>query len=307
MMKLRIVFLGSPDFALPTLKSLATHFHVVGVITQPDRPAGRGQTMTSPPIKFLAQELGLVVIQPAKLRNPEAWEKLNEWAPDLLVVAAYGQILRQNVLDLPKYGCINVHASLLPRWRGASPIQAAIAAGDHETGVTIMKMDDGIDTGDILSQQKTIINPDDTAITLEKRLAGIGSELLIQTLPSYFLGEVRPIPQVAESATYASMLKKDDGDLDLTEPVAVLERKVRAFLPWPGTYISWEGGQLKISAARVLSFDKYMDIGTRSVRNKRPVIAASDGWLVLDEVTPQGKKSMRGDVFLNGARNWAQV
>ena len=263
--------------------------------------------MTPPPIKVLADELGLEVIQPVKLRNPEAWEKLNEWAPDLLVVAAYGQILRQNMLDLPKYGCINVHASVLPRWRGASPIQAAIAAGDQETGVTIMKMDSGIDTGDILSQQKTIISPDDTAITLEKRLAGIGSELLIQTLPSYLSGEIQPIPQANEYATYASMLRKEDGDLDLTEPVAVLERKVRAFLPWPGAYISWEGGQLKISAARIFPFDRYMDIGTRSVRNKRPVIAASDGWLVLDEVTPQGKKSMRGDVFLNGARNWAQI
>ena len=263
--------------------------------------------MTSPPIKILANELGLDVIQPAKLRSPEAWDQLIGWAPDLIVVAAYGQILRQNVLDLPHYGCINVHASLLPRWRGASPIQMAIASGDRETGVTIMKMDTGIDTGDILSQKAAGINPEDTAVSLEKRLAEIGSELLLQTLPGYLSGDIQPTPQADEGATYAAMLNKEDGKLNFSELVAVLERKVRAYQPWPGTFITWEGGQLKINAAHVLPFDGYVDIGTRSIRNKRPVVAASDAWLVLDEVQPQGKKSMRGDVFLNGARNWQQV
>jgi len=299
--------MGSPEFALPTLKALAAHFHVVGVITQPDRPAGRGQTLTPPPIKLLAKELGLPVIQPIKLRAPEAWEQLIVWSPDLIVVAAFGQILRPNVLELPLFGCINVHASLLPRWRGASPIQAAIAAGDQETGVTIMKMDAGIDTGDLLTQEKVDIFPDDTAITLETRLAELGGRLIIQALSGYLAGENLPHPQPNEGSTYARMLRKEDGQIDFSESAASLERKVRAYQPWPGTFLNWEGGQLKINRAGILPFSELFPSGTRSVWNKRPMIAARDGWLVLLEVQPQGKKCMGGDVFLNGARGWTQV
>jgi methionyl-tRNA formyltransferase len=181
-MNVRVVFMGSPEFALPTLRLLSESYPVVGVVTQPDKPAGRGNLLTPPPVKILAEALGIEVIQPQRLREPWALEQLQIWQPDLIVVAAFGQILRPIVLDLPKFGCINVHASLLPRWRGASPIQAAILHGDRETGVTIMRMDPGMDTGPILSQHSIAIHPEDTAGSLSPRLAETGANLLIQTL-----------------------------------------------------------------------------------------------------------------------------
>lgn len=306
-MSIRVVFMGSPNFALPSLKKISEIFNVVGVVTQPDKPSGRGQSLASPPIKDLAIHLGLPVFQPVKLRNLESFEILSSWKPDLIVVAAYGQILRQNVLDLPKYGCINVHASLLPRWRGASPIQAAIANGDIETGVTIMKMDAGIDTGDVLSQIREPIQLEDTSVSLERRLAEIGGQLLVEVLPDYLEGRIKPFPQPEEGATYARMLKKEDGNMDFTLPVAILVRIVKAYQPWPGTFINWEGNILKILSAYSLPFEQHFDCGMRSVREKRPVVAARDGWLVLREVQPQGKKSMPGEVFMNGAKTWRQV
>ncbi len=215
----RTVFMGSPEFALPTLKALAERYPVVGVVTQPDRPAGRGNVLTPPPVKVLAQQLGLEVFQPEKLRTPEAKEKLRSWNPDLIVVAAFGQILRQEVLDLPPFGCINVHASLLPRWRGASPIQAAILHGDTVTGVTIMKMDPGIDTGPILAQRTVTIQPEDTAGSLSERLAQEGASLLMEVLPDYLEGRLHPQPQPEEGATYAKMLSKEEGNLRFEESV----------------------------------------------------------------------------------------
>src|SRR5512139_2910075 len=180
-MTTRIVFMGSPDFSLPTLRALAEQYPIAGVVTQPDRPAGRGRTLTPPPVKQLAVELGLPIIQPRRLRQPEAMEQLLAWAPDLIVVAAFGQILRPEVLELPAHGCINVHASLLPRWRGAAPIQASLLHGDRETGVTIMVMDPGIDTGPIMAQRSLRIDPDDTAGSLSNRLSQLGADLLIDT------------------------------------------------------------------------------------------------------------------------------
>jgi len=191
-MKLRIVFMGSPDFAIPSLNVLAENYTVVGVVTQPDRPAGRGRDLTPPPVKVLAQQHGLPFIQPDKLRQPEALEQLRLWHPDLIVVAAFGQILRTEVLDLPKWGCLNVHASLLPCWRGAAPVQAAILHGDDQTGITLMRMDPGVDTGPIISQRALSILPQDTAGSLGKRLAVLGAELLIETLPAYLNGQIIP-------------------------------------------------------------------------------------------------------------------
>src|SRR5581483_10813336 len=188
----RIVFMGSPDFAAPSLQALARHYHIVGVVTQPDRQAGRGREMKSPPIKKLALELGLPIIQPEKLRDPSAMDQLRLWAPDLIVVAAFGQILRPEVLALPPRGCVNVHASLLPRWRGAAPIQAALLAGDSQTGVTIMLMDKGVDTGAIISQSAIPIETDDTGGSLFEKLSRLGADLLIETLPRYISGELRP-------------------------------------------------------------------------------------------------------------------
>ncbi len=204
----KIVFMGSPDFAVPTLHALAAHYEVVGVVTQPDREAGRGRALKSPPIKTLATELGLNVIQPEKLRAPEAMNQLRLWNPELIVVAAFGQILKPDVLVLPLHGCVNVHASLLPRWRGAAPIQAAILAGDSQTGVTIMKMDQGVDTGAIISQRAIKIEDDDTSGSLSGKLSQLGADLLIETLPRYLSGEFQPQSQEEVKANHAPMLKK---------------------------------------------------------------------------------------------------
>src|SRR5215211_1886759 len=224
----KVVFMGSPNFALPALKALARQYEVVGVVTQPDRASGRGRGLKSPPIKLLAQELKLPVIQPEKLRQREAMEQLRAWAPDLIVVAAFGQILRKDVLDLPPYGCINVHASLLPRWRGAAPINAAILHGDEVTGVTIMKMDVGLDTGPMLKQRAIPLASEDTAGSVFEKLSNLGANLLIENLPGYLSGKLTPTPQPEEGVTYAPMLKKEEGQLDFTHEVNELERRVRA-------------------------------------------------------------------------------
>ena len=304
-MTIRTVFMGSPEFSLPSLRVLAAglpEISVVGVVTQPDREAGRGRALTPPPVKVLALELGLPLIQPRRLRDPEAIQQLQDWAPDLIVVAAFGQILRQNVLDLPRYGCINVHASLLPRWRGAAPIQAAILAGDAESGVTIMCMDAGIDTGAMLQSRATPLRADDTAASLSARLADLGAALLLETLPLYLSGEILPRPQPAEGETYAPMLKKEDGLLDFTRPAVELARRVRAMHPWPGANFEWQGQMLKVHTAHAVA--GRHSPGSTLVHQGLPAVATGDGLLVLDEVQPAGKKPMPGKVFLNGARGW---
>ena len=302
-MSFNIVFMGSPEFALPSLRLLAQHYRVVGVVTQPDRPAGRGRVLTPPPIKGLAQQLEIETIQPARLKDPEAREKLRAWAPDLIVVAAFGQILRKNVLSLPRCGCINVHASLLPRWRGAAPIQAAILHGDPVSGATIMQMDAGIDTGAILAQEALEIQPDDTAETLSARLAQVGAECLIRTLPGYLSGEILPQPQAEAGATYAPMIQKEEGLLDFSQPAEALARRVRAFSPWPGAYLPWQDGFLKVHRAHA-QFTQTPQPGRRLVLEGLPALGATSGCLVLDEVQPPGKKPMTGRDFLRGARAW---
>ena len=298
----RVVFMGSPEFALPSLRALAAAYEVVGVVTQPDRPAGRGKQLTAPPVKKLAAELGLPVIQPYRLRNPEALQSLTAWAPDLIVVAAFGQILRQEVLDLPLHGCLNVHASLLPRWRGASPIQAAILAGDAETGVTIMRMDKGLDTGPILIERAIPIAPDDTAATLSDKLSTLGADILIETLPKYLSSELKPTPQPEAGATSAPILKKSDGELDAALSAEELARKVRAFNPWPGAFIVWKRQPLKVHRARIAAGNAAS--GQHRIEGGLPAIGTADGLLILNKVQPAGKKPMSGEEFLRGARDW---
>ncbi len=299
----RIVFMGSPDFALPSLRSLAEKYSVVGVITQPDRPAGRGRALTQPPVKALADELGISTIQPARLKEPAALEQLQAWLPDLIVVAAFGQILRPVVLDLPPLGCVNVHASLLPRWRGAAPIQAAILNGDLQTGVTIMRMDPGVDTGPLLSQRPLTILPEDNADTLSERLAVLGAELLMDTLSDYLSGDLTATAQEDSLATYAPMLKKEDGKLDFNQPANQLALRVRAFNPWPGAFTLWQGQLLKILRAHAgdLPSPGY---GQAILFEGLPAVGTGQGVLVLDEIQPAGKKPMPGKAFLAGARNW---
>ena len=301
----RVVFMGSPDFALPTLKALAENYQVVGVVTQPDRASGRGRELKPPPVRLLAGKLKLPVLQPEKLRQPEAMDQLRLWSPDLIVVAAFGQILRKDVLDLPSHGCINVHASLLPRWRGAAPINAAILHGDKETGITIMKMDVGLDTGPILSQRSIPLTSDDTAGSVFEKLSQLGADLLIETLPDYLSGKVQPVPQPEEGMTYAPMLKKEEGQLDFTRPAEELERRVRAFNPWPGAFMDFDGTLLKVHRAHVEEAGRAQP-GQRLLYRNQPAVGAREGVLVLDEVQPAGKKSMSGASFLAGARNWEQ-
>jgi methionyl-tRNA formyltransferase len=310
-MDLRVVFMGSPDFSLSSLESLARHYSVAGVVTQPDRPAGRGRVLTPPPIKVLAQDLGIETIQPQRLKEPEAQAKLHEWQPDLIVVTAFGQILRQNVLDLPRFGCINVHASLLPRWRGAAPIQAAILHGDAVTGVTIMKMDAGIDTGPWLARREEGIHSADTTESLSARLAHLGAELLIETLPGYLDGSIQPQKQDDEHATYASMIEKEAGHLDFSRPAEELSRCVRAYTPWPGTYTMVRGELLKVRRAHALEEKPAVNAdspqGLTAVIEGLPAVVTAQGLLVLDEVQPSGKKPMPGQVFLNGFREWGRI
>jgi len=295
--------MGSPDFSVPILDGLAEQYNVVGVVTQPDRPSGRGKILTAPPVKVLAEKLGIPVMQPQKLRIPEAFEQLVSWKPDAIVVAAFGQILRQNVLDLPEFGCINVHASYLPRWRGAAPIQACILSGDKYTGVSIMRMDAGIDTGPVYHQKKVEILSDDTAETLSNRLSQAGREALLDVLPGILEGRVTARMQDDTQATYASMLKKEDGLLDWSQPALILERRVRAYNDWPGAYTIWKDQVLKVRQAEVITVASPTP-GKHVLLQGNPAIETSEGALCLLEVQPAGKKWMRGRDFLNGNPDW---
>jgi methionyl-tRNA formyltransferase len=292
---IRIVFMGSPDFAVPSLKVVAAS--TVGVITQPDRPAGRGKQLTACAVKQTALELNLPVVQPNKLK--EAFEQIKEWQPNLIVVAAFGQILRTNVLTLPHYGCVNVHASLLPRHRGAAPITAAILAGDAEAGVTLMKMDEGIDTGDMLATKSIRIEANDTTTTLTKKLSLLGAELLQEKLSAYLANELTPIKQNNDLSTYAPMLKKEDGLLNFSEPAVALERRVRAMQDWPGAFALWNQAPLKILRCHAVGGNP---VGVGKVLKIKNEIAIStmEGFLILDEIQPAGKKPMSASSFING-------
>lgn len=252
----RIVFMGTPDFAVPSLQALAEAstpgvvwpdgLRIVGVVTRPDRPSGRGQRLALSAIKQAALALDIPVYQPGPLRRPEAQRQIEELAPHLIVVAAFGQILPAEILHLPARGCLNVHASLLPRWRGAAPVAAAIRAGDTETGVTIMAMDEGLDTGAIVASRAIPIMPDDTTGALTDRLADLGAHLLIETLPAWLEGHAPLTTQDESRATLTRPLRKEDGRLDWSQPAEELARLVRAMTPWPGAYTTWNSKLLKI-------------------------------------------------------------
>lgn len=306
LMSIRIVFMGSPEFSVPILEGLADNYKVVGVVTQPDRPSGRGQVMTPPAVKELAVKLGLPVMQPMKLKVPEAFEQLITWQPDMIVVAAFGQILRQNVLDLPPLGCINVHASYLPRWRGAAPIQAAILAGDAFTGVSIMRMDAGVDTGPVYKQATETIRDDDTADSLSNRLSLLGKITLLSVLPEIIFGKCSAQPQEENRATYASMLKKEDGLLDWNLTAVELERKVRAFNDWPGTFMFYKGQLLKVRSAAVQP-GRNETPGKHVILQGNPAVMTASGALILLEVQPAGKKWMAGKDFINGNPDWENM
>ncbi|MDJ0755567.1 MAG: methionyl-tRNA formyltransferase [Ardenticatenaceae bacterium] len=300
----RIVFMGTPDFAVPALERLIATGRVVGVVTQPDRPAGRGNTLRQPPVKKTALAAGLPIYQPRSLKKEAAVQPIREWDPELIVVAAFGQILRPHLLDLPRLGCINIHASLLPRWRGAAPIQAVILAGDRETGITLMQMDEGLDTGPMLVKEKIAVAADETAASLHDRLAILGGEMIDRHLDDLIAQRLTPVTQNQDEATYARMIRKEDGLLDWQQPAVELERRVRAMTPWPGAFSFWGDKQLKIHAADVLKGSvSLVDTavpGQVIAANEIILIATGDGYLHLLTCQLQGKKRMSAADFVRG-------
>lgn len=303
----RIVFMGTPEFALPTLERLVERYEVVGVVTQPDRPAGRGRRLTMPPVKEMAIAEGIPVFQPKRLRNnAEAVAQIEAWAPDVAIVAAYGQILPPSVLEIPPYGVLNVHASLLPRWRGASPIQGALLAGDKVTGVTIMKLDEGLDTGPVLAMRETPIEPEETAGDLERRLAALGADLLIEVLPSYLSGEVEPESQPDEGITMTRMMRKSAARIDWAESAEDLHNQIRAFAPAPGAYTFWDGTRVKIFESRVVQPEEALSAepGTVILWDDRPTVVTGEGCLALVHLQMAGKRPMDAGAFVRGRQDF---
>ncbi len=296
----RIVFMGTPEFAVPALQALIATQHVVGVVTQPDRPSGRGQQLTPSPVKRLAEAANIPIIQPVSLRKEEAAAPLRAWQPDLIVVAAFGQILRPHVLNLPRLGCLNVHASLLPRWRGAAPIQHALLAGDTQTGITLMQMDVGLDTGGIYVQEAIPILPGDTAATLHDRLATLGGEMLRRYLDDIINGRLTPTPQEDTLATYAPMIPKEAGEIDWRQTAVYLDRHIRAMTPWPGAFTTWQGQLLKILAAQPLP--DYVANGRAGevIAHEPPLVLTGAGALALHTVQLAGKRAVPIADFMRG-------
>ncbi len=299
---MRVVFMGSPDFGVPTLLWLASAYEIVGVVTQPDRPAGRGRQLVAPPVKQAAAGLGLTVFQPQRLREPSATGIVRSWQPDVIVVAAFGQILRTDILQLPPHGCVNLHASLLPRHRGAAPIPAAILAGDKETGITLMRMEEGLDTGPILAQEKLTLTPDETSLSLGGKLAALAKHTAERHLPPYLAGALPARPQDEAQATYAPQLRKEDGRLDLASSAQVLARRVRAYCPWPGTHLVWRGAPLKVMRASAVphASGAVRRIGRVVRAGSGVVVVCGEGALQLLEVQLPGKRPTGIEAFLNG-------
>ena len=303
---LRIIFAGTPDFAARHLDALLSSEHqVVGVFTQPDRPAGRGKKLMPSPVKVLAQEHGLPVFQPASLRTAENQQQVADLQADIMVVVAYGLILPKAVLDMPRLGCINVHGSLLPRWRGAAPIQRALWAGDEETGVTIMQMDVGLDTGDMLFKLSCPVTAQDTSASLYDKLAQLGPQGLLETLSQLASGQAKPEVQDEAQATYAEKLSKEEAKLDWTLSAAQLERCIRAFNPWPVSYVLIDEQPVKVWQASVLVSSKQAAPGTIINAGKQGIqVATADGILNLEVLQPAGKKAMSAQDLLNSRREW---
>jgi methionyl-tRNA formyltransferase len=313
---MRIVFIGTGEIGVPTLRMLRSwrDHQLVGVVTQPDKPAGRDQKLMPPPIKAESKQLGvsyatreceleLPLFQPARIKMPDAIEAIRRLTPDVVVVMAYGQILPRQLLEIPKIACLNLHASLLPRWRGAAPIQAAIAAGDGETGITVMHMDEGLDTGDILFQKKIEIAPDETGGSLHDKLAQIAPDTLREAILFLAKGNAPRIAQESQLATYAPKLEREHGRIDWAEPAEVIERKIRAFNPWPGAFMELDKRKLKIFRAKIVNSTGAP--GKVLARENEFVVAAAKDALSLDEVQLEGKRRMSAAEFLRGHPNIA--
>jgi methionyl-tRNA formyltransferase len=313
---LRLIYMGTPQFAVPPLEALIrgaapgavlpSGYEIVTVITRTDKPAGRGHHVVYSPVKQVALAHGLPVWQPGSLKRPENIAALAAYHADLYIVTAFGQILPQAVLDQPRYGTLNIHASLLPRYRGVSPISEAILQGERETGVSIMLLDAGIDTGPVLHQRRIAIAPDDTTATLSVRLAEEGAAALLETLPLWIAGTITPQPQDETAASYTRLLRKEDGEINWQQPALLLERMVRAYTPWPGAYTFWRGKLLKIIQASVLENEgaSALPAGSVAVREMEGLptltVATGAGWLVIKTLQMEGRKAVSAAEFLRG-------
>jgi methionyl-tRNA formyltransferase len=312
MTALRIIFMGTAELSCASLETVARDekFQIAAVVTQPDKPKGRELKLTPSPVKLLAEKLNLPVLQPLKARDEKFISELRELKPDLIVVVAYGQILPQTILDLPKFGCVNVHTSLLPKYRGAAPIQWAIADGEPETGVTIMKMDAGLDTGPVLSARRTPILPTDDSQILHDRLAQLSAELLVETIPDFVAGKILPKPQPAEGASYAAKIKKEDGKIDWNEPAEKILNRMRAFTPWPGAFTFCDGKLLKIWKAVLAQEACYEGTSIHNLGLAAGTILSADAdgicvlcgkdALMIFELQREGGKRLTAEQFLLG-------
>lgn len=297
-----VIFLGTPAFAVPTLEAVAKNHNVVLVVTQPDRPKGRGQELAASAVKQATARMGLPVYQPERIRRPEAQAHLAALKPEIMVVVGYGQIIPQSVIDIAPRGIVNVHASLLPKYRGAAPIQWAIVNGETRTGVTTMQINAGLDTGDILLARESAIGPEETAVELSDRLAAMGAELLVETLDGLARGVIEPRKQDDALASLAPILKKEDGAIPWTEPPTVIHDRVRGLLPWPGAYTNFRSQLLHIWRARVTGDRTALTPGRVTSGPGFRVACGDGGLLDLIEVQLEGRKRMGGTAFANGQR-----
>lgn len=298
---MKIIFMGTPEFAVPPLEALVNAGHQVSaVFTRKDKPVGRKQILQAPPVKVLAQERGIPVFQPDSLRGPEIETVISQIYPDVIVVAAYGKILPKNILELPRYGCVNIHASLLPKYRGAAPIQQAVLDGEAVTGVTAMQMAEGLDTGDILLADRLEILPDETSGELTQRLSILGASLIIKTLEALQDGTVTPVPQDDAQSSYAGMLTKKRSPIDWTRTALQIHNQVRGLSPWPGAGTQFAGKKLKIHKSRCVEGSQYGLPGQILPGKEFQVVCGEKTVLSLLEVQPEGGKRMKGSDFLRG-------
>ncbi len=301
---MKIVFMGTPDFAAGALKSLIEAGHeITAVVTQPDKAKGRSQELLPPPVKVVALEHGIPVLQPVRIKRPEEVEKLKQYPADIYVVAAFGQILSQEILDIPEFGCLNIHASLLPKYRGASPIQHVIINGEEKTGITIMQMDAGLDTGDMLYQKEIVISPKDTYASLHDKLMVLGGEAIVEALPLLEQGKLVPRKQEDALSCYAHLIDKTMGELDFTKSAEILDRLIRGLNPWPSAYTTYHGKQLKVWEAEPVKSPKAGKPGEiLAVEKDAVLVAAGSGALRITSLQLSGKKRMSAHDFLLGVR-----
>ena len=305
---MKIIFMGTPEFAVPSLNALlSSKNEIAAVVTQPDKPSGRGKKLTPPPVKAAALNSGLAVLQPEKIKDEEFVNTLREINPDIIVVAAYGKILPKDIIRLPRYGCINVHASFLPRYRGAAPINWAIINGEKETGITIMQMDEGLDTGSILLQKGIEITKEDTAGTLSNNLSKMGAGLLIEGLNAIEKGEIKPITQDNSKTSYAPMLKKEDGQINWTKGAEDIYNMVRGMDPWPGAFTYYKGELCKVWKVRHGDTGKGLAGEILAADKDRIDVASKDNVISIIEIQPANKKRMTVSVFLRGHKVEAGV